>query len=338
VEPLPSSPGSPAERHPVRPPPDLLVVGEVLADLIADEHGAAIRTSRTFRRVLGGSAANLAVTFSRLGGAVTLVGSVGGGPTGRFLIDELAGHGLDPRHVRRVTGPTTLVFIDRGAATPEFEIVRGVDHWIRPDDIPAAALASVGVLHTSAFALSREPARATILTAIDVVRARGGRISLDLNYEPTVWGGRRGQRVLADVVGKADFVKASLDDASRLFDGALEPDRAAARLEAWGTSTVVVTMGRDGAWFRSGSASGHVAADLAVTVDTTGAGDAFWAGVLRGVLLGQSIRESVVFGNHVAARKLAGVGPLSEDLDATSALGTVAGKSSISASGDASRR
>ncbi len=306
------------------PSPDLIAVGEVIADLISDERGVDLASSGSFRRVLGGSVANLAVAFAHLGGRVTVAGVVGHGPTASFVITELDRHGVDASRIRRIDGEsTTLAFVERGTATPAFEIVRGADRHIAGVDLQAPLLDAVGALHTSAFALSREPARGAILEAMRHVRARGGLVSIDLNFEASVWGRERGREVLARAVAAADMVKASRDDLARLFGGPVTPDDGATILHGWGARVAVVTMGRDGALYSQDGTSGHVAAEPATMVDTTGAGDAFWAGVLRATLLGAGLSAAVALGTRVAGRKVTMVGPLAEDIDADSFLGAV---------------
>lgn len=302
------------------PTTDLLAVGEVLADLIADEAGLALAAATSFRRVLGGSISNVAVGFAHLGGSVVVAGTLGLGPTGEFLCAELRAHGVDTTHIRRVAQPTTIVFIDRGMATPDFEVVRGADRQLRPRDLPVELLDSVRAIHTSAFALSRDPARSTILAALGHVRARGGLTSLDLNYDLSIWRGGHGQALLERAARSVDMVKASADDLGRLFGGSISTEAAAATLHEWGARTVVVTLGNDGCWYSEAGRTGRVEAHPAEAVDTTGAGDAFWAGVLRATLLGAGIADATALGSIVAGRKIGRVGPLVDDLDASAAL------------------
>lgn len=302
------------------PSTDLLAVGEVLVDLIAEEAGITLAAATSFRRVLGGSIANVAVGFAHLGGTVSVAGTVGRGPTGEFLLEELRSHGVDTKHVRRVARPPTIVFIDRGMATPDFEVVRGADRLLRPRDVPFELLDAVRAIHTSAFALSRDPASSAILAALSHVRARGGLTSLDLNFDLSVWRAGDGQDLLKRAAGSVDMVKASVDDLARLFGEHVSPESAVATLHAWGVRTVVVTLGDHGCRYSADGRSGRVDAHEVQAVDTTGAGDAFWAGVLRATLLGAGIADAAELGSMVAARKMTRVGPLGEDLDASALM------------------
>ena len=312
VEPLPSL--------------DLLVAGEVLADFIAAEPGRRLSSGSSFHRVLGGSVANVAVAFSHLGGSAAISAVAGLGPNGQFVVDELTRHGVETRLVRRTAGPTTVAFVSGAAMTPEFEIHRGVDHLLRPLDLPSGILDKVPAFHTSAFSLSREPARSSILDALARVRSRGGLTSIDLNYEASVWGGRSGRTVLSRAVELVDLVKVSRDDLGRLFGTPPDIELTARLLHDWGARIVVVTLGRDGCRYSEGGQVGHIAAPRADAVDSTGAGDAFWAGFLRATLLGAGPLDAARLGTLVAGLKIGSVGPLDENIDGEMALLAVAAR------------
>lgn len=306
------------------PSAELLVVGEALIDLIADEPGVALAEATGFQRVVGGSVTNVAVAFARLGGRAAIATALGDDAAGDFIVNDLRRSGVDTRFICRRPAATSMAFVTRAMDTPEFEILRGADHLLRPEDLPDGLLESARAIHASAFGLSRAPASDAVHRALVVARRRGAITSLDLNYHPAIWPRKTCLPDLARALSETDLVKASDDDLQRLFGEPLDLAAAAARIHDLGPQTVVVTLGAAGAWFSDSGKTGRVAAPEARLVDGTGAGDAFWAGVLRGILLGASLPDAVGLGSIIAGRKIGTVGPLAEDIDPVISLRSLA--------------
>ncbi len=292
---------------------DFLAVGEAVIDLISDEAGVSLVRARNFTRFAGGQASNLAVTMSRLGRRSAAAVCVGEDSLGRFFIRQLEKAGVWSDLVQvSERAPTSLVLIGRHTETPEFIAFRGADSMLalRPDLRQAAA--NCRVVHTSAFALSRQPARETILECLQIGGRSGALITVDPNFHPRIWPDQADLReTLAGAFAFADLTKPSLDDAERIFGPGLTPAEYAACFIEWGARTVVLTMGRKGAllacagqdWYQVPSLSRNV-------VDVTGAGDAFWAGYIDASLNGQAALDAACFGQVVAAEKLKQLGPV----------------------------
>ena len=97
------------------------------------------------------------------------------------------------------------------------------------------------------FALSREPTRTTVLSAIKIAKENGASISLDPNYHPNIWPDTQNLlELLQEALASVDFIKPSLDDCTRLFGPRNEPlDYATIFLE-WGARIVLISMGERG--------------------------------------------------------------------------------------------
>jgi len=297
---------------------DLIAVGEVLVDLISEEMGTSLDRSNRFRRFPGGQVANVAWNASLLGGRAAVVGCVGADGFGRFLRRELEHAGVETDYLREVPGtPTTLVAVARHTATPDALIYRGADTRLSPDQIPVQVVRRSRAIHTSAFALSREPSRSAVLHALDVAHSTGCLISLDPNYHPALWGDTgQALKVLRRACAHVQVVKPSLDDCRRLFGPRADPEACIARFLEWGAGIVVLTRGREGSLLvlADGRRWEVPARDVPVA-DVTGAGDAFWAGLLVGLLDGLPPHRAVEVGRFVAERKLRTVGPMRERMD-----------------------
>lgn len=294
------------------PYPDLLAVGELLIDLISTDFSDSLEAARDFRRLPGGSPANLAGNLARLGQRVALVATVGGDDSGNYLLDCVRNTGADVSQVRRALYPTSLILVTRSRAVSRFEPYRTADQHILPEQFPAAWLQCVKVFHTTCFALSLEPARSSILAAARVAAQHGARLSIDINYADKLWPDTaEARRIVADYLSHGALIKCSEVDWERLYGTPLEDTQAAtARLLKMGAGTVCLTLGERGCYVANANEAHFLESRPIDVKDTTGAGDAFWSGFLSGWLDELPLLACAKAGRAMAERKLTHFGPL----------------------------
>jgi len=256
----------------------VVVVGDVATDVVAvldgepapgSDRPASIRTRG------GGAGANVAVHLAQLGVPVVLAGCVGDDPAGTGLVAELTAAGVDLR-VRTVPGAATgtVVSLVEPGGQRSMLADRGANLALRPDDLPT--LTWRGHLHLSGYTLLDAGPRRAGLAALTAAADAGATVSVD----PASIGplGRYGvDRWLTDTAS-AHLLLPNSDEA-RLLTGCADVD-AAARTLAARHRVVAVTMGADGALWASGDVLVHRPAHPTTVVDSTGAGDAFAAGLL----------------------------------------------------------
>ena len=289
---------------------DLLCVGETLIDFISAERTNLLTEANSFVRYLGGSPANIAVTLARLGGRAALASRVGAGAFGQFIRRELESRQVMTDFLRHdAENRTTVVFVTRSQGTPDFEVFHGADAELRPEDVPAAAIERAKVVHTSTFALSRNPCRSTVTGVLRQAASLGKVVSLDPNYNPQLWPNLTEARsVLTDLYAFVTITKPSLDDAARLFGPGATPEEYVRQFHSLGPRTVVLTMGKHGTLLSHDDRMTHVPAQLVDVVDATGAGDAFWGGFLTAWIDRLAPEQCVLVANAVVAQKLQRIG------------------------------
>lgn len=295
----------------------VLSVGEALIDLISNKQQGSLETARHFHMYPGGEATNVALNMARLGAAAALVARVGDDHFGSYLREHLASAGVQTDNLRVVPQmATTLVVVTRQQNTPDFAVYRGADAELLPDDMPLELLPATALVHASAFALSREPSSSSVMAFVQQAHEAGCLISFDPNYHPRVWQlSEEPQTVLAKLYPYVSITKPSLDDCTRLFGPGQSPEDYAARFLEWGARQVVLTMGAAGVLHASAEEICYYPTPREEVVDVTGAGDAFWAGLLLATLDGYGMSEAIRVAQAVAALKVRQIGPLSHSID-----------------------
>jgi sugar/nucleoside kinase (ribokinase family) len=294
---------------------DVLAIGEALIDLISEQVVSSLCDASGFHRFIGGEVTNVALNVVRLGGRAAVVACVGDDGFGRHIRQQLDLAGVDINGLRMTSeAPTTIAINARQTATPDFIIYRGADARILSDERHREVVRASRVVHTSAFALSREPARSTILQSLEMAHQSGCLVSLDPNYHPRIWPDVADvESVLIEAYQWVDITKPSLDDCIRLFGPGLSPMAYADCFLEWGARVVALTMGQQGVLFAAADGTCYrIKPGDAVVADVTGAGDAFWAGLLIGLLEGYPPHEAACLGQMVAEAKIGTVGPLSQ--------------------------
>lgn len=293
--------------------PVLVVLGDLLLDVVA-RADAGLRPGSdvegTVRFRVGGSAANVARSFARLGGSATLICAVGRDGWGARLVEVVRSDGVTVRPVR-VTGESgrllALVGVD-GERT--FVTERGATDGIRATDLRATWFRGVGALHVPAYGLIRDEPYAAARRAAELAREAAGRRSLLVSVDLASYGPLRD---LGVPVAKRRVASLGPDllFANRREAAALTGRRAHFTPLLDLAPVVVVKEGAGGCrvLWRMGGEDGRleVATTALAAPDTTGAGDAFAAGFLR-VLMGVDgpvsaaiLRRAALAGHRSAA-------------------------------------
>jgi sugar/nucleoside kinase (ribokinase family) len=280
----------------------IVVAGDVMADVVVTLSGPVAHGSDTPSRIAhrgGGAAANLAVWLTRAGAPVHLVGRVGDDPAGRVVAEELRAAGVggtlqvDPA---LATG-TCVVLVEPGGERSMLPDA-GANAALAPEPLPAGA----AHLHVAGYALLRPGSRPAALELLAAARAAGVPVSVDPSSAAPL---ARVPEFLEWVAGAALLLPNRAEAA--VLAGTADVE-AAARALAAHAAEVVVKLGADGALWTDGTTLLHAPAARVDGADSTGAGDAFAAGLLAARLEGAAPAEALAAGCALAARAVAGPG------------------------------
>ncbi|MEU1267708.1 carbohydrate kinase family protein [Streptomyces sp. NPDC005799] len=254
------------------------------------------------RMTAAGTAAGTALTLAKLGADVRTAGAIGTDPTGDLLLQLLERAGIDTGLVvRRIDTSTsaTVLPIRPNGDRPTLHLL-GANITYGLDDVPWDALAEATHLHLGGPELIGAEVAARILahakehdvvTSVDLLAP--GELGTFDQIEPVL-----------------PYIDYLLPNEDQVLGFSEEQDlvTGAGRFVAGGTGLVAVTRGGDGALLVTAEGTETVPAFDVEVVDTTGCGDAFSAGFLRGVSLDRTPKEAAVLGNAAAALVAQGLG------------------------------
>ena len=171
---------------------DVICIGRAAVDLYGEQIGARLEDVTTFARYLGGSPANTAVGCARLGLEAAMLTRVGDEQNGRFVLDSLAREGVDVGHVRldpqRLTALVFLSIRSRTAFPLLFYRDHCADMALEAADVDPRFIATATSVLISGTHLSQPGTYAACRAAIEAARAAGGRVVLDIDFRPVLWG------------------------------------------------------------------------------------------------------------------------------------------------------
>jgi ribokinase len=256
----------------------VVVVGDVATDVVVVLSGEPAPGSDRPASITsrgGGAGGNVAFHLARSGTPTVLAGCVGDDAPGAGLAAELTDAGVHAR-LRTVPGAATgtIVILVEPGGQRSMLADRGANLELAPSDVPS--LAPGGHLHLSGYTLLDPRPRTAGLAALAAATAAGCTVSVD----PASTGPLRAygvQRWLTDTAGVT--VVLPNGEEARLLTGCADVTDAARALAAR-HPVAVVTLGAEGALWASGGTLVHRPARPTAVVDTTGAGDAFAAGLL----------------------------------------------------------
>ena len=237
----------------------------------------------------GGKGSNQAVAAARLGGRVSFVGCVGRDRFGDSALQLWKSEGVDHSHVRRTTGNTGLgfVIVEKSGANA-ISVDPGANVELNAPDVEGAI---DGAPEGSVLLVQLEIPVKTVNAAIRTGRKHG--LTVILNPAPPTKSNLLELRSV-DILTPNEGEFAALSGNSGL-------ERGTEGLCKKGAKTVVVTLGEDGAFVRTGKESYRLRPPVVRAVDTTGAGDAFNGALAVAVAEGKGIREAVEFANVAGA-------------------------------------
>lgn len=297
--------------------------GEMLIDFVPTISGLSLSDAPAFKKAPGGAPANVAVGIARLGGSSAFIGKVGEDEFGYMLAEILKENNVNNEGMRFDPGArTALAFVTlRSDGEREFMFYRNpsADMLLKEAELDLDLIRKAKIFHYGSISLITEPCKSAHIAAAKVAKDAGVFLSYDPNLRLPLWPSAESAREgILSIWDTADIIKISEEEISFLTKGEDPYDDAVVqKLFHPNLKLLLVTEGPEGCRYYTKKFSGRVKGLKVDAVDTTGAGDAFVAGILSQLAKDLSLlqnedrlREALMFANACGALTVKGRGAI----------------------------
>jgi len=274
---------------------DVMTLGESMV-VFAPTENTTIRYAPTMGKRVAGAESNTAIGLSKLGKKVGWFSRLGNDSFGEYILHELGGHGVDTSSVIICDElPTGIMFKE-----PTIDQQTNVYYYrkgsaasaMSKTDLPLEQVKQTKILLVSGITPALSPScKEAMFEVIKVAKQNNVIVSFDPNLRLKLWREAEARKTLTEMLALSDIVLLGDDEANVLL-GTKEPELIISKLKDLGVSKIAVKLGDKGAVVSDGNETHHIAPLPATVVDAIGAGDAFNAGFLYGVLEHKSMKES----------------------------------------------
>jgi fructokinase len=265
--------------------PRVICLGEILVDRIATDVSADLDNAELWQSYAGGAPANVAVNLAKLGVEVGVVGCVGQDQAGEFLLNFLQSAGVDITEVKVLPhAQTREVFVARDHTGDRHFIktTGNADLFLAPHHLSPQYWQDTEFLVLGTVSLANPSTSRAVGRALKLAEEGFVRVAVDLNWRPLFWQKpEQAKQLIPILIKHADFLKLSHEEAFEFFHTSA-PSAIAQQFSH--LEGIVVTEGEQGCRYLLGGRQSRCPGIKVPTVDTTGAGDAFWAGFVAQVM------------------------------------------------------
>lgn len=293
----------------------ILVYGDAFVDYIANDI-----SNTSFTKFLGGATINVAAGISRIGAPSALITITGDDDISEFCREEIKKEGVNLDYAvfvpeKRVSGVYVhltenceRVFKDYIDEAPDLQVTK--------EDLQLEAFKRASIFNVCSGTMFHPTALETTRVAVEMAKECGAIIAIDANIRPLRWSSESYcRKTVTSFFEDADILK--LTDEELFFLTESETlEEGLSKLDTLLVPIILVTVGAGGTYAVLNGEIIHVPVEEVVPVDTTGAGDAFMAGILRYVHYNglptskDELIKCVEFGNKLGAMAATKAGAL----------------------------
>jgi fructokinase len=268
---------------------DIVALGELLIDFT--DNGTSSQGNPVMEANPGGAPCNVLAMLTKLGRSTAFIGKVGDDMFGKQLTKALNEVGIGTEGlVKDNKIHTTLAFVHTfPGGDRDFSFYRnpGADMMLSEDEVDEELIRNARIFHFGSLSMTAEPAKSATVKALRIAKEAGAIISFDPNLREPLWDSLDdAKREIAYGMSQCDILKIS-DNEITWFTGKEEYDYAVMVLQKMypNIKLILLSLGAEGSrCYQNGLRVIATAFRQADTIETTGAGDTFCAGVLHYVL------------------------------------------------------
>lgn len=237
-----------------------------------------------YQACAGGAPVNVAAGIAKLGQLSGFIGRVGEDAFGHFMQKTLFDLGVDTTamefdEIYRTS--TVLVSLqENGEREFSFLVSPSADQFLSNQNLPTF---NKGILHFCSLALVHPVGRSSLVAAMSKMKQAEGLLSFDVNIRPQMWADPiEMQTTVEQFAHQADILKLSEEELLWLTTE-ITLDMALEKLKSYPASLKIITQGAKGCLVLTAKRQIAISAYCVESIDTTGAGDAFMAGLLAAI-------------------------------------------------------
>jgi sugar/nucleoside kinase (ribokinase family) len=292
---------------------DVIALGEVLIDFTPAGKSETVEVR--FEQNPGGAPANVLSALAKWGKRTAFIGKVGNDQFGHYLNSVLQKNIIDTSGVVFTDDVnTTLAFVhlnDQGDRSFSFYRNPGADMKLHESEIDLEMISNSRIFHFGSISMTHDPSASATLKAVSFAKENGLLISYDPNLRVNLWNDLNHAKNMIEAGLKyADILKIS-EEELEFITGTKDLSKGSEYIFShFYTKLIFVTLGSKGCFYRLGHETGKCCGYEIESIDTTGAGDAFLAGVLYQIieinkdimdLSTKDVEQMVSFANAVGA-------------------------------------
>ncbi|AIY81899.1 5-dehydro-2-deoxygluconokinase [Clostridium botulinum] len=295
---------------------EIVPIGRVAIDFNPIDINRPLSESKTFKKYLGGSPANIAVGLSRLGKKVGFIGKVSKDQFGKFVVDYFDNEGIDTSQIKYAENGESLGLTFTEIASPtESSILmyrNGIaDLELDVNEIDEEYIKNTKAIVISGTALAKSPSREAALKALELAKKNDTVVIFDVDYREYNWKNKDEIAIYYSIVGKqSDIVMGSREEfdlmESLIVKEKSTDEESAKRWLDFGNKIVVIKHGKEGSTAYTNDGKLYKIKPFPVKLlKSFGGGDAYASAFIYGILEEWNIMDALEFGSASAAMLVA---------------------------------
>ncbi|NFT07165.1 MULTISPECIES: 5-dehydro-2-deoxygluconokinase [Clostridium] len=295
---------------------EIVPIGRVAIDFNPIDINRPLSESKTFKKYLGGSPANIAVGLSRLGKKVGFIGKVSKDQFGKFVVDYFDNEGIDTSQIKYAENGESLGLTFTEIASPtESSILmyrNGIaDLELDVNEIDEEYIKNTKAIVISGTALAKSPSREAALKALELAKKNDTVVIFDVDYREYNWKNKDEIAIYYSIVGKqSDIVMGSREEfdlmESLIVKEKSTDEESAKRWLDFGNKIVVIKHGKEGSTAYTNDGKSYKIKPFPVKLlKSFGGGDAYASAFIYGILEEWDIMDALEFGSASAAMLVA---------------------------------
>lgn len=254
----------------------------------------SIQYGATLKMHIAGAESNTAIGVQKLGHSASFITRLGDDSFGQYILRMIRAENVDTSGIiidsEHQTGIMFKEPLFNRETTVHYYRSDSAASFLCPSDIPEALISEAGILHfTGITPILSKSCRETIFSAIETASASGCAVSFDPNIRMKLWKHHDHSGLMKELVEKCNYLLIGLAEAKLLYGTENIEELTSAIFSSGNVKYLAIKNGSSGAWVCEPEQTLYIPPLDCQCIDPVGAGDAFNAGFLSGILKEESL-------------------------------------------------